>query len=104
MAWWVLIISGGFESVWAIALGKSDGFQRLVPTLVFFVALALSMGGLAWAMRSLPTGTAYAVWVAVGAVLTVVYGMVFDGEPVSVLRVLLLAGIVGCVVGLKASG
>jgi quaternary ammonium compound-resistance protein SugE len=104
MAWWVLIISGGFESVWAIALGKSDGFQRLVPTLVFFVALTLSMGGLAWAMRSLPTGTAYAVWVAVGAVGAVVYGMVFDGEPVSVLRVVLLAGIVGCVVGLKASG
>jgi len=104
MAWWVLIISGAFESVWAIALGKSDGFQRLVPTVVFFAALAVSMGGLAWAMRSLPTGTAYAVWVAVGEVLTVVYGMLFDGEPVSPLRVILLAGVVGCVIGLKASG
>lgn len=104
MAWLVLIISGGFESVWAIALGKSDGFQRLGPTVVFFLGLVVSMGGLAWAMRSLPTGTAYAVWVAVGAVGAVVYGMVFDGEPVTIVRVALLAGIVGCVIGLKAAG
>lgn len=62
------------------------------------------MGGLAYAMRELPTGTAYAVWVAVGATLTVVFGMVTGGEPVSLLRVLFLAMIVGGVVGLKAVG
>lgn len=102
MSWLVLGVSGVFESVWAVALGKSDGFRQPVPTIVFFIALALSMGGLAYAMRTLPTGTSYAVWVAIGAVLAVLYGMLFDGEPVSALRIALLLGIVGCVVGLKA--
>jgi len=101
MAWLVLVVSGLFESMWAIALGQSDGFQRLVPSIVFFLALAVSMSGLAYAMRSLPVGTAYVVWTGIGAVLTVLYGMVFEGEPASVLRILLLAGIVGCVFGLK---
>ena len=62
MAWFILILSGAFEAVWAVALGKSDGFTRLVPSIVFFVALVISMGGLAWAMRDLQLGTAYAVW------------------------------------------
>ncbi len=101
MAWIVLVISGVFESVWAIALGKSDGFQKLGPSVVFFLGLVVSMAGLAYAMRELPTGTSYAVWVAIGAVLTVAYGMIFDGEPVSVTRIVLLLGIVGCVIGLK---
>jgi len=65
------------------------------------VGLVLSMGGLAYAMRTLPIGTAYAVWVGIGAALTVAYGMAFDGEPVSVARLVLTAGLVGCVVGLK---
>ena len=101
MAWVVLIVSGVFEAVWATALGKSDGFTKPGPSVVFFAALIISMSGLAWAMRDLPTGTAYAVWVGIGAVLTVVYAMVFDGEPVSVPRLVLLAGIVGCVIALK---
>ena len=69
--------------------------------MVFTAALVLSMGGLAWAMRTLPTGTAYAVWVGIGAALTVGFGMVTGTEPVSAVRALLLAGLVGCVVGLK---
>ncbi|KAA8882077.1 multidrug efflux SMR transporter [Nocardia colli] len=89
------------EAVWATALGKSAGFSRLVPTVVFLVALAASMAGLAFAMRGLPVGTAYAVWVGIGAVLTVVYAMATGSEPVSVLKVLFLLGIVGSVVGLK---
>ncbi|HET7415917.1 MAG TPA: multidrug efflux SMR transporter [Arthrobacter sp.] len=101
MAWVILTISGVLEAVWATALGKSDGFTKMGPTVVFGVALILSMSGLAWAMKTLPVGTSYAVWVGIGAVLTVVYAMVFDGEPASVVKVLLLAGIVGCVVGLK---
>jgi quaternary ammonium compound-resistance protein SugE len=76
MAWLVLIISGVLEAVWAIALGKSEGFTRLTPTLVFLVGIVLSMGGLAYALRTLPIGTGYAVWVGVGASLTVLYGMV----------------------------
>ncbi|MEU4394306.1 multidrug efflux SMR transporter [Kribbella sp. NPDC023855] len=101
MAWLVLVISGALEAVWATALGKSEGFSKLVPTVVFFVALALSMGGLAFAMRDLPVGTSYAVWVGIGAVLTVAYAMAFDGEPASVLKIFFLAGIIACVFGLK---
>ncbi|MFM9366641.1 DMT family transporter [Streptomyces sp. Da 82-17] len=102
MAWIVLVVSGVLEAVWATALGKSEGFSRLWPTVVFGVGLTLSMAGLAFALRTLPVGTGYAVWVGIGAVLTVVYGMVYGGEPVSLLKLALLAGIVGCVIGLKA--
>ncbi|MDI3404413.1 DMT family transporter [Streptomyces cavernicola] len=102
MAWIVLVVSGVLEAVWATALGKSEGFSRLWPTVVFGLGLTLSMAGLAFALRTLPVGTGYAVWVGIGAVLTVVYGMVFGGEPVSLLKLALLAGIVGCVIGLKA--
>ena len=101
MSWFVLVLSGVLEAVWATALGRSEGFSRLGPSLVFGVALVLSMVGLAYAMRELPVGTAYAVWVGIGAVLTVVIAMVTGEESVSVVKVLLLAGIVGCVVGLK---
>ncbi len=101
MAWAVLVVSGVLEAVWAAALDRSDGFRRLGPTVLFLVALTASMGGLAYAMRDLPLGTAYAVWVGIGAVLTVIFAMVTGAEPVSVVRLLLLAGIVGCVVGLK---
>lgn len=101
MSWLVLILSGVLEAVWATALGRSDGLSRPGPTALFFAALALSMGGLAYAMRDLPVGTAYAVWVGTGAVLTVTYAMATGSESVSVVKILLLAGIVGCVVGLK---
>jgi quaternary ammonium compound-resistance protein SugE len=99
--WLVLILSGVLEAVWATALGRSEGFTRLTPTLVFAAGLAASMAGLAFAMRGLPIGTAYAVWVGIGAVLTAGYAMWTGLEPVTVIRVLLLAGIVGCVIGLK---
>jgi quaternary ammonium compound-resistance protein SugE len=99
--WLVLVLSGVLEAVWATALGRSEGFTRLAPSLVFAAALVASMGGLAVAMRALPIGTAYAVWVGIGAALTAGYAMWSGQEPVSVLRVLLLAGIVGCVIGLK---
>ena len=101
MSWFVLVLSGVLEAVWAVALGRSEGFSRLAPSVVFGVALLLSMGGLAWAMRTLPTGTAYAVWVGIGAALTVGFGMVSGTEPVSAVRALLLAGLIGCVIGLK---
>ena len=101
MNWLVLVLSGVLEAVWATALGRSEGFTRLGPTVVFGVALAASMAGLALAMRSLPVGTAYAVWVGIGAALTAGYAMATGQEPLSAVRVLLLLGIVGCVVGLK---
>lgn len=101
MAWLVLVISGILEAVWATALGKSEGFTRLWPTVVFGVAIAASMAGLAYAMRSLPVGTAYAVWVGIGASLTVAYAMVTGTEPASLLKIVFLLMIVGGVIGLK---
>ena len=101
MAWIVLVLSGILEAVWATALGRSDGFSKLGPSAVFGVALILSMAGLAFAMRSLPIGTSYAVWVGIGAALTVGFAMVTGSESSSLVKILLILGIVGCVVGLK---
>lgn len=101
MSWFVLVLSGVLEAVWATALGRSEGFTKPVPTAVFGVALVASMAGLALAMRDLPVGTAYAVWVGIGAVLTVAWAMATGGEPVSVAKVLFLVMIVAGVVGLK---
>ena len=101
MSWFVLVLSGVLEAVWATALDRSQGFTRLGPSILFLVALVLSMAGLAYAMRELPVGTSYAVWVGIGAVLTVVYAMITGSESASLVKLLLLGGIVGCVVGLK---
>jgi quaternary ammonium compound-resistance protein SugE len=101
MSWLVLVVSGVLEAVWATALGRSEGFTRLGSSLIFAVSVVLSMAGLAYAMRELPVGTSYAVWVGIGASLTVAYGMFTGAEPVSVVKMLLVVGIIGCVVGLK---
>lgn len=100
-AWVVLIVSGVFESVWATALGKSEGLSKPVPDIIFIVGLALSMAGLAYAIRDIPASTAYAVWVGVGAALTVIYAMISGAEAFSLLRVLLICGLIACVIGLK---
>ncbi|MCC3265862.1 multidrug efflux SMR transporter [Arthrobacter gengyunqii] len=104
MAWVILVLSGMLEAVWATALGKSQNFRRLWPTVIFAVGIILSMAGLAVAMQSIPVGTAYAVWVGIGAVLTAAYAMAFGGEKATLLKVLLLLGVVGCVIGLKVVG
>jgi quaternary ammonium compound-resistance protein SugE len=101
MAWAVLVVSGLLETVWAIALDRSSGFSRLVPSVIFVVALTLSMAGLGYALRSVPIGTGYAVWVGIGAVGTAVVGMVALGEPATLVRVMCLSMIVAGVVGLK---
>ncbi|WP_265446568.1 DMT family transporter [Flexivirga meconopsidis] len=101
MSWIILVAAGVLEAVWATALGKSEGFTRLWPSAVFVVAVVLSMGGLAYAMRDLPTGTAYAVWTGIGASLTVIYAMATGEEPATLVRMLLIGGIVACVAGLK---
>lgn len=101
MSWIVLVLSGLLEAVWATALSRSEGLSNLWPTVTFGVALVASMGGLAFAMRDLPVGTAYAVWVGIGAAATVVWAMATGAEPFSVIRLLLIAGLVGCVIGLK---
>ena len=89
------------EAVWATALGLSDGFTRPLPTLVFAVTATLSMVGLGMAVKRIPLGTAYAVWVGIGAALTVGWAMATGVEPASPLKLLFIAGIVGCAAGLK---
>ena len=101
MAWIILIASGVLEAVWATALGKSEGFTKLWPSVVFGISILLSMGGLALAMRGISTATAYAVWVGIGASLTVVYAMITGDTSVSWIKIALLMGLVGCIVGLK---
>lgn len=101
MAWFVLIASGVFEAVWATALGMSNGLTRLWPSVVFFVALAVSMAGLAYAMKTLPTGSSYAIWVGIGASIAVIYAMVTGAEPVSAIKIALVLGLIGCIVGLR---
>ncbi|MFF0497828.1 DMT family transporter [Nocardia aobensis] len=100
-AWIVLLIAGGFEAVWATALGKSDGLSRLIPSLIFLAGAVASTAGLAWAMRTLPAGTSYAVWTGVGAALTVTYAMATGAETASAVRVGFIIGIVACVIGLE---
>ena len=102
MLWLVLILSGALEAVWATALAASDGFRRPRPTVLFAVALVLSMVGLAWAMTGLPAGTAYAVWVGVGAVGTVLLAVARRQERLGLARGALLLVLVSCVAGLKA--
>lgn len=101
MSWLILIASGMLEAVWALALSASNGFKKIAPTVLFLVSLAVSMAGLAWAMREISTGTAYAVWVGIGATLTLLVGFLRGEERPTLVRVGLLLVLVGCVVGLK---
>lgn len=101
MAWAILLASAVLEAVWATALGRSAGLSEPLPTVVFFLALTASMAGLAVAMKHIPIGTAYAVWVGVGAALTVAYEIVSGAEPFSALKLVFIAGIVAAVIGLK---
>ncbi len=101
MPWIVLLLSAVLEAVWATALDASAGFTVLGPTLLFLGAGIASMVGLSYAMNSIPLSTAYAVWTGLGAVLTVAYAMVLGNEQPGLLKILFLAGIIGCVVGLK---
>jgi len=101
MPWIVLLVSAVFEAVWATALGSSEGLSLPVPTVVFVVALVASMAGLGWAAKSIPIGTAYSVWVGVGAALTVGFALATGAEEFSVWKVVFIAGIIGAVVGLK---
>jgi quaternary ammonium compound-resistance protein SugE len=104
MSWLILILSGALEAVWAAALNQTfqaSGRRRVAPALLFLAAVLASMAGLAIAMQSIPTGTAYAVWVGVGVVLTSAYAIITRAERPTAARLLLLTGIAACVVGLK---
>lgn len=101
MSWILLLISGLLECCWAIALKSSEGFSKPLPSVVFLLALGASMGLLALASRELPIGTAYAVWVGIGALGTALVGIIWMGESAGPARLICLAGLAISLVGLK---
>jgi quaternary ammonium compound-resistance protein SugE len=101
MAWVLLCVAGLFETAWAIGLKYSDGFSRLIPSVLTVAAMIASIGFLALALKSLPVGTAYAVWTGIGAVGTAALGMYLFQEPASSLRLGSIALVVAGIVGLK---
>ena len=105
MTWLVLVIAGLFETAWAIGLKYTEGFSRFWPSFWTIVAMVISVWLLGLCVKALPVGTAYAVWVGIGAVGTVILGIVLFNEPVSALRVTSLLLIIAGIIGLKlASG
>ena len=103
MAWIILITAGVFETVWAYYMKLSDGFTRLGPTVATFAAMAVSIGLLGIAMKSLPLGTAYSVWTGIGAIGAFVVGIVVLGEAASPMRLIAAAVIIGGLVLMKVS-
>lgn len=101
MNWMILILAGIFEIGWAVGLKYTEGFTRFWPTVGTVLAMVISLGLLGIAMKSLPLGTAYAVWVGVGAVGTALLGIVLLGEPANAGRLLSLALILAGIIGLK---
>jgi len=101
MAWIILIIAGLFETGWAVGLKYTEGFTKLWPTVWTAVSLALSMGLLGWSLKTLPLGAAYAIWTGIGAVGTVIVGIVLFKEPATIARLACVALIVAGMVGLK---
>lgn len=103
MAWAWLVLGGLFEVGFTTCLRNADGFRNLPWTLAFLVAVTLSMGLLELAARTIPMGTAYAVWTGIGALGTVLVGVMLYGEPLTAIRGLLILGVVACIAGLKAT-
>lgn len=101
MAWVVLVVAGFFEIGWAIGLKYTEGFSRPLPTVLTVGAMVMSVALLGWAMRTLPVGTAYAVWTGIGAIGTVALGIVLFGEAATVARLVCVALILAGIVGLK---
>jgi quaternary ammonium compound-resistance protein SugE len=101
MAWVILVLAGLFEVGWAIGLKYTEGFTRLLPTVWTVLAMIISLSLLGIAMKSLPVGTAYSVWVGVGAVGTVILGVVLLDEPANAARLISVALIIAGIIGLK---
>ena len=104
MAWVMLVIAGLFEVGWSIGLKYTEGFTRVMPTVLTLVALSASMVLLSLAVRTLPIGTAYGVWVGIGALGAAVLGIVLFHEPVTPARVFFLALLLVAIIGLKITG
>ncbi|WJD50667.1 quaternary ammonium compound efflux SMR transporter SugE [Enterobacter sp. PGRG2] len=103
MSWFVLLIAGLLEVVWAIGLKYTHGFTRLTPSIITASAMIVSIVMLSWAMKTLPVGTAYAIWTGIGAVGASITGMILLGESTSPARIISLVLIVAGIIGLKLS-
>ncbi len=103
MAWILLIIAGLFEAGWAIGLKYTEGFTKFWPSVLTIIAIAISMFLLSVAARTLPIGTAYAIWVGIGTIGAVIFGVVLLGEPMNAARLFFLILLLVAIVGLKAS-
>jgi quaternary ammonium compound-resistance protein SugE len=103
MAWIFLVIAGVFEVVWAIGLKYTEGFTKLYPSVITIVGMAISFYFLSMAVKTLPIGTAYAIWTGIGAAGAVILGIVLFGEPRSLLRLMFVAFILIGIIGLKAT-
>ncbi|MBV4537448.1 MULTISPECIES: quaternary ammonium compound efflux SMR transporter SugE [Pseudomonas] len=103
MSWIILFFAGLFEVGWAVGLKYTDGFTRPLPTVLTVGAMVISLGLLGLAMKELPLGTAYAIWTGVGAVGTVIAGIILFGESMALVRLLSVALIITGLVGLKVS-
>ncbi|WP_100963104.1 quaternary ammonium compound efflux SMR transporter SugE [Bosea sp. FBZP-16] len=101
MAWTYLFFAGLFEVGWAIGLKYTHGFTRLVPTVLTVTSMAVSLGLLGLALKSLPLGTAYAIWTGIGTIGTAILGIILFGEPATALRLVCVGLIVAGIVGLK---
>jgi quaternary ammonium compound-resistance protein SugE len=103
MSWIILFFAGLFEVGWAVGLKYTDGFSKPLPTALTVLAMLISLGLLGLAMKELPLGTAYAIWTGVGAVGTVIAGVILFGESMALVRLLSVALIIGGLIGLKLS-
>ena len=103
MAWFALLFAGLLEVVWAFSMKQSEGFTRLIPSLITLFAMIVSFALLAWAMRSLPLGTAYSIWTGIGAVGAFIIGIMFLGESASAMRIAAAGLIVSGLVMMKLS-
>ena len=101
MSWTILFLAGIFEIFWAVGLKYSDGFTKLIPTIFTIVTMIISFYLLSLALKNLPIGTAYAVWVGIGTVGTVIAGIMLFGESMSLIRVMSILFILIGIVGLK---
>ena len=103
MSWFILVVAGLLEVVWAVGLKYTHGFSRLVPSVITAVAMIASVALLSWAMKTLPVGTAYAIWTGIGAVGAAITGILLLGESASAARIFSLVLIVCGIIGLKLS-
>lgn len=101
MSWGILVLAGIFEIFWAVGLKYTDGFTKLIPSLFTIIAMLVSFWLLSFSLKTLPLGTAYAVWVGIGTIGTVIAGIMLFGDSINIIRIISIAFIILGIIGLK---